>query len=215
MASWLSSFLNPDQGYRDAAREVNRGWQDASGYMQPFQTAGTGEIPRLQGAAGALMDPATLENQWASGYQESPYAQDAMRRSSESGLDAASSMGLMGSSPALESIQRNASSIMNADRQTYLQNLMQKYLAGVQVSQGLFNTGSNTANTMAQSRLNVGDNLGQLKYGEQSAPGALLGRILGMGVGAGATALSGPIGGALANKYIGSYQPTGGMMYAS
>lgn len=175
----IDSFLNPDRGYKKGEDAINRSWEEAKGFMQPYANAGMNEYGRLSGATGNLLHPDQLENKWIQGYEMSPYAQDEIGRSKEYGLDAASSMGLMGSSPALESIQRNSSSIMNADRRNYLQDLMQKYLAGVQSSQNIFGIGAGTAQSMGQGALSTGENVAKMRYGAANAPGEMFAHLLG------------------------------------
>ena len=46
-------------------------------------------------------------------------------RAQEQGLSAASSMGLLGSTPALQAIQAGRSQISNADKHQYLSDLME------------------------------------------------------------------------------------------
>ena len=162
---------NPADGYKDAGKQINKSWQEALGYTKPYQQAGMDAYGGLKDATGRLLNPEELENQWSKGYETSPYAKDEMARSTESGLDAASSMGLMGSSPALQNIQHNSSTIMNQDRRNYLQDLMQKYMAGVQSSQNIFGTGANTAQFMGAGAMQTGEDLAKMKYGETNAPG--------------------------------------------
>lgn len=181
-ANAVSSFFNPQRGYQDADKQLQQSWLEAQGFMKPFMQAGQNELPRLQGAVGNLLDPAALENQWISGYQTSPYAQDMMKRSGEYGMDAASAMGLMGSSPAIENVQRTSASIMNADRQNYLKDLMDKYLAGVSASQNIYGIGANMGSALGQGALGVGENRAQMQYGAANAPGEMLANMLGMGI---------------------------------
>lgn len=182
----LDSFMNPQRGYEDADKATRQYWDEAKRYMQPYNDAGVGEIGRLKDATGRLLDPEGLQNQWSQGYEESPYAKDAVMRSTNLGMDAASSMGLMGSSPAIESIQRTGSSIMNADRRNYLQDLMQKYLTGVQTSQNIFGTGASMGSTMGQGAMNTGQNVAQMRYGAANAPGEMFGNLMGTAAGAAA-----------------------------
>ncbi len=180
----LDSFLHPERGYKAAGEEVGKSWEEAKGYLTPYNTAGTNEIPRLQDATGRLLNPEELENQWASGYEESPYAKDELARANEYGLDAASAMGLGGSSAALENTQRTSSSIMNADRRNYLQDLIQKYIAGVQSSQNLFGTGAGVGTALGQGALQTGENRGQIAYNATNAPGNMFSKLLGAGASA-------------------------------
>lgn len=189
--SMFDSFLHPERGYEQGQDVINQGWNEASGYLEPYSQYGNQEHGRLSNAARRLLHPEQLENDWASGYQMSPYAQDELQRANDIGLNAASSMGLMGSSAGLENLQRTGSSIMNADRRNYLQDLMQKYLAGVQTSQNIFNTGATAGNQLFQGRLQTAEDLAKLRYGAANAPGEMFGNIMGQFASGAGRALAG------------------------
>lgn len=190
------SFLNPEEGYEEAAKKMQEAWQQSQGFQQPFLDAGKNQIGTLTGAENSLLDPSSLLGKWMESYKMSPYAQRSMENAKESGLGAASSMGLMGSSAALNNIQQSSSDIMNADRSQYLNDLMQKYMTGIGIGQNMFNTGAATAGNMGNQGLNVGENLGAAAYGEKNAPGNLLKDILAMGAKAAAAYFSGGASGA-------------------
>lgn len=187
--SMLNSFLHPEKGYEDAEKQIERAWLESKGYLKPYAEAGSGQLPQLQGAENALLNPEELENKWASGYEMSPYAKEEMERAKNYGLDVASSMGLSGSSGALENIQRTGMNIMRSDRMNYLQDLINKYMAGVGIGQNIYGTGASSAGALATGRLQTGENLGQTAYGAASAPGSIFGRLAG-------TAIGGWLGGA-------------------
>lgn len=216
----LSSFLKPGKAYKKAGDELRRAYGESQQYqqqaqqqLQPFAQQGQAAYGDLSGAMRQLLDPQALESQWAQGYETSPYARMLQEQSKNQGLDAASSMGLMGSTPALRAIQQGQAMITAQDRENYLNRLTQKYLSGAELAQGIYGTGAGAAGQMgqnymqqAQNALQQGQGLAQMKYGEQAAPGSLLGKILG---GVGGFALGGPIGSALANRFIGSTGPIG------
>lgn len=176
----FDSMMHPERGYEQGEKAVKDYWDEAKGYMQPYQQAGAGEIDRLRGASDDLMNPEQMENRWASGYQISPHAQQMMERSKNMGMDAASSMGLEGSSAALENIQNSGTNLMNADRDNYMNRLMQKYQLGVQNSQNMFNTGAGTANAMGQGAMQTGNNIAQMRYGAANAPGEMGAKFAGI-----------------------------------
>jgi hypothetical protein len=132
---------------------MDKYYQEGKGYTQPYMDA--------------LMDPQGLQNKWTQGYETSPYAKQAMDMASQSGLNAASSMGLMGSTPALQAIQGGASNIAMADRQNYLNDLMNKYQMGAGMA------------TNAQGNaMHMGDAMGGLKFGERQAGSNMIGQGL-------------------------------------
>ncbi len=202
----ISSFFNPDDAYKQAQEQLQKYFQMAQGYEMPFMNAAGGQLPRLTGAEDQLLDPTALENKWASQYQLSPQAQQEMNQAKSSGLDAASSMGLMGSSAALNNIQRGSSNIMNADRQSFMNDLMQKFLSGIGIGQNIYGTGASAANNMAGNAMTMGSNMGQMKYGEAAAPGQLFGDMLGKLMGSSMSGLGqGGAGGAGAGS--GGFNP--------
>lgn len=181
----IDSFIHPEKGYQAAGDEMQKMWQQIQGfnnqglgYQQPYQTAGAAQIPTLNNAENQLLNPSDLLAKWMDSYSTSPFAKTSMMNAKNAGLDAASSMGLMGSSPALKNIQQSSADIMNADRQQFLNDLMQKYMTGIGIGQNIYGIGGQTAGNMAtnmanlgRTGLNVGENLGQAAYGVQNAPG--------------------------------------------
>lgn len=180
----VSSMLHPERGYQAGEDSINASWDEAKKHMQPYSDAGKNALPGLQGATDKLLDPTALQGEWMKSYETSPWAKDEMQRSQTQGLDAASAMGLSGSSAGLENIQRTGSSIVNADRQNYLNDLMQKYQLGVGSAQNIFGTGAGMAQSMGQGALKTGENVAEMRYGQKNAPGEFYGKMLGMAAGA-------------------------------
>lgn len=176
----FNSFMHPEQGYEDAAKRMEEAWKKAQGEQQPFQQAGIGQVGALTGAENALLDPSKLLADWMSKYQMSPSAQQSLANARESGLDAASSMGLMGSSAALGNIQKSSSDIMNADRQQFLDDLMNKYMKGVGIGQNIYDVGAGAGQSLGQQGLAAGGYLGDMAYGAKNAPGDLFKQMLAM-----------------------------------
>lgn len=169
---WLDPFnvFDPGKGYRAAGKEIKKGYEQGQGYLDPYNQAGRGQIDKLTGAQDRLMNPADLQNEWAKAYQISPYAQQLQEQAKSSGMDAASSQGLLGSSSALNAIQQGSSNIMNADRQQFMNDLMQKYMTGIGVGQNIFNQGAGAANQMSQNANQYGQNMAGMRFGEANAP---------------------------------------------
>lgn len=197
--SALSNFLHPGRAYRKAQQEMNNYYQQGQNALSPYMQQGQQAFEPMMNAMQSLLNPADLYNQWASGYETSPYAQDLMGRATSEGLDAASSMGLLGSTPALQALQAGRTQIFNQDRNNYLDNLMQKYMTGAQMAQNLYGSGQNAANQFGQNAMNMGQNSASLTYGANSAGGNMMGGLLGMALGG---ALGGPLG-AMAGSSLG------------
>lgn len=181
--SWLSSFLHPGKGYDKAQKQLDKYYEQGQGYLQPYSQFGQNAYGDYSNAMKALLNPEQLQNQWIQNYETSPAAQNAMNMAKEHGLDAASSMGLMGSNTALNALQGGTTQIGLEDRQNYLDNLMQKYLAGAGIAGNIFGQGAGAAGQMGQNSMNMGQNSAQMAFGKQNAGGNMLGNIIGGGVG--------------------------------
>jgi len=186
---WLDSFFHPEKAYEKGQEQLNQYFDKSQGFLQPYNQFGQDTYGDLSGAMKRLLNPADLEAEWTKGYTESPSAIQAEKMAQDRGLNAASSLGLNGSNTALQALQGGTSRIALDDRQNFLNNLMQKYLAGTGIAQNVFNTGANTAGVMSNNAANMGNNSAQMAYGEQAAPGSLFGKLLGMGVGVGTGAI--------------------------
>lgn len=178
IGNMFSSFFHPEKGYEEAEKEFRRAWDESRNRQQPFVNQGQEQYGNLMGAENALLNPETLLNKWISGYEESPYAKKSFENARESGLNAASSQGLLGSSTATQNIQNSASNIMNADRSQYLNDLIQKYLAGVNIGQNIYGIGANTAGELGREGLEYGRDIGGARYGSRNAPGNLLSNLI-------------------------------------
>ena len=179
--SMLSSFMRPQRGYQAGQEQLDKYYNQAQNQMQPYVQQGQQQYGNINNSINSLLDPQALQDKWSSGYQESQAAKDTQALAQQQGLDAASSMGLMGSSTALNAIQAGTSQIGAQDRQTYLDNLMQKYLAGTGMSQNIYNQGANSAGQMGQNAMNMGQNSAQMAYGQQNAPGQMFGNLVNTG----------------------------------
>lgn len=199
--SWLSSFLHPGKGYDKGQEQLNNYYNQGQGYLQPYNTNGMNQYGNLNDVIKNLLDPTELNKKWTESYTESPQAKQAEQLAQQHGLDAASSMGLMGSNTALQATQAGTTQIALDDRQRYLDDLMNKYMQGAGLSQGIYNTGANTAGQMSNNANQMGQNSAQMAFGKQNAGGDLFGKLLGTGVGLVGSALGGPIGGALASRW--------------
>lgn len=180
----VDSFLNPQKGYEKGQGQLNKYYQQGQGYLNPYNQFGQNAYGDYSTAMRRLLDPAALQNEWARGYTESDSAKNTAKMAQENGLDAASGLGLMGSNTALNAIQGGTTKIGLDDRQNYLDNLMQKYLAGAGIAGNIFGTGASAAGGMSNNAMNMGNNSAQMAFGEQNAPGDLFGKLIGTGVAA-------------------------------
>lgn len=187
--SWLSSFLHPEKGYQKGQEQLDKYFQQAQQNYQPLINQGQAAYGDMNTAMQKLLNPGGLQDEWIKNYKESEAAKNMEGMAQEHGLNAASSMGLMGSSPALQAIQAGTSQIGAQDRQTYLDNLMQKYLAGTGLAQSIYGTGANAAGQAGQNAMTMGQNSAQMAFGQQNAPGDMFSKLL-----QGAASFATPIG---------------------
>lgn len=181
----LSSFLHPGRAYRKAEQGMMPFYNQAQSYAQPYAQQGQAAYQPLNSAMQSLLNPRQLQGDWMAGYEESPYATQLSDMATNQGLEAASSMGLMGSTPALRAIQEGTSFIKNQDRQRYLDDLFQKYITGANIAQNIYGQGAQMSSLLGNNAMNMGQNVAQLRYGRQAAPGNLFGNLLGTLLGGG------------------------------
>lgn len=195
--SFLSSIFGG--GDSSAQSDLTNYYNQGKSYLSPYATAGNTILPQLTGAASALLNPEQLETNWINSYQESPYAKQLSGITSQAGMDTASSMGLLGSNSALGAITQSTGDIVSKDRQNYLNDLMTKYLGGVNALRSVYSGGENAANALGNLSQTMGENSADLAYNAANGPGDLLAGLIGT---AGGAFLGGPggaaIGGALA-----------------
>ena len=199
--SWLSSFLHPQRGYQAGQQQLDKYYNQAQGLQDPYNQNGLTQSNNLNKYIESLMDPQALQDKWASGYKESEAAKNMENMAQEHGLNAANSMGLMGSNTALNALQSGTSQIGALDRQNYLNDLMEKYKMGAGLSQGMYNTGAGAAGQMGQNAMNMGQNSADMAYGMQNSGGNMLSGLIGQGIGLAGSALGGPMGAALAKRW--------------
>lgn len=179
---YVTSFLHPERGYKSAEAPINQGYEEAKGYLDPYFQHGNEQYSYLNDAASQLMNPADLENKWASSFELSPFAQRLLQINKEQGLEDASSMGLMGSSAALSNIQRGAGDIVASQRRQYMQDLMDKFLKGIGLRGDIYSQGLGAGTNLANLASNRAENLANLEYGRVNAPGMLYEKLLGTAI---------------------------------
>lgn len=189
----LHSFLNPEEGYQDAQTKLKeyfdmalKSGKSAQDILQPLINQGQSQYGRLNEQAENLNNPVNLENEWANAYTESPYAKQLTSEATSAGKDAASSMGLLGSSAALNNIQKSAGNIMQSDRSAFMDDLMKKYMSSIGIGQNLYGVGASATGAQSSEGIDLskliagaGENFAGLKYGETASPGINFGKGIG------------------------------------
>ena len=98
--SWFSQWLHPGGAYKGAQEQSEKYYNESKGYRQPYIEQGQNAYQQLQDQINKLTNPAALQDEWSKGYETSPYAKQLQAEAQTGGLDAASAMGLGGSSAA-------------------------------------------------------------------------------------------------------------------
>jgi hypothetical protein len=175
--SWLSELLHPGNAYKKAGDVSNQFYNQSQNQLTPYNQMGQQAGGDLQSMLQKLMDPKAFQSELMQGYEQSPYAQQMLKQNQSSGLDAASQMGLMGSSGALNNIQQGAGNIMNQDRNQYLQNLLDMYGQGTGIAQGLYGQGASSAGQQSQNAMNQGNTMSALNFGGHQAGSNMLSNL--------------------------------------
>ena len=194
--SWFSDWTHPGDPSKDSQEQLEKYYNEGKGIQQPFVNNANESYTGLKDMYGKLMDPAKLQSEWANNYQESPYAKQMQAEAQSGGMDAASAMGLGGSSAALSNIQKGSADIMQKDRQNYMNDLMQKYMGAIGIGQNTYNQGVQTAGNMGNQANQMGQNSAQNKFNQSSAGGNMFGGLMGTAAGIAGSVL-GPVGTAL------------------
>lgn len=180
--SWLSNLLHPGRGYDKAKEATQKYYGDAQNALNPYNQNGQAAQQQLMEYLKNLSDPSKLQEEWGKNYKESDYAKQLQQGSIDKGLNAAGSMGLMGSSAALNNIQEEGSDIMAKDRQQYMDDLMKKYMAGMGLGENISGTGASAAGQQSQNAMNQGQNEAGLDFGKYNAgPNMLMQMLNGAG----------------------------------
>lgn len=178
----FDSIFDPGRAYRKAADEYKKGWEQAQGYEKPYWQSGTDQINKLTGAEDKLLDPSKLQSEWAAGYETSPYAKQLQDQAMSQGLDSAGSMGLLGSSSALQSLQQGSTNIMQKDRQNYMDDLMKKYLSGIGIGQNMFNTGATMGGKLGDQSMSFGEQMGKAKFGDMTSKNKMISDLINLAI---------------------------------
>jgi hypothetical protein len=174
----FSSFLHPERGYEKGQEQLDQYYNQSQNYLQPYQQHGEEAYGHLNGALQNLLNPSQLYDQFVQQYQQSDASKYAQERALNQGNRAASSMGILGSTPALRAIQAGTAEIGAQDQERYLERLINQYLQGAGLAQGIYGTGAQAGSQLGQNALNMGNSSAQLAFGKQNAPGQLFNDLL-------------------------------------
>lgn len=200
ISNWLFGDNNNNQNPANAAQPyLNQLTQMLPGYYNPYISAGLNSLPGLQQQYGALMNPNFI-NTMGQNFQQSPGYQFQVNQALGAANRAAAAGGMAGSPQEQQQIASTTNQLANQDYYNWLDHAMNAYGMGLQGQQGLYNTGFNASNELAQnmggaleSQANLGYagqiNQNEMNQGNRGASmgfvGDLLGGLLGAGGGFG------------------------------
>ncbi len=173
------SLFGSDKPYKDAMHQYRKYTEQGRQTQQPWLQAGQQAIPQYQNWLQSQQNPSEFINNLMGQYQESPYAQYMQQQSMNSGQNAASASGLMGSTPLMQQLQQNAGNIASSDIGSWLQNVLGINTQYGQGQQNLMQGGQNSANALSGMYQNAGQNMGQAAYGAANARNQDWGRMIG------------------------------------
>lgn len=176
--SWFSQWAHPGRGYKKAGKEEQRNFNEAQNIRKPVMDRGDEAYKGYNDMYQKLMHPEELQSEWASHYEKSPYATQLQQEAMGQGLDAASASGLNGSSAAIHNIEKGGADIMQKDRQQYMNDMMQKYLAAMGIGQDLNSQGNNMRSQSATGQQQHGEWQANNKFNEYNAGGNRFGDIM-------------------------------------
>lgn len=206
---YFDSLLHPENAYKEAQKQREKYYQEAMGYLNPLMEHGEAAYELLSPEMMRLLNPMELQNEWIEGYETSPYALNEAQVAREQGGNALQSMGLMGSTPGAKAVTSATTDIIMRDRQKYLDDIMQKYMTGLNLTSGFYNTGANARTNASNAAMNMGDESATNAANQYSAQGRLMGNLLGTGATLGAFALGGPTAGMSMDR-MNPWSTTGG-----
>ena len=178
IAAGLWGGHKQEQAHKAARNTMESAIDRGAAYTAPYRDRGDRIGDTLEEQLKRLLDPQSLENEWASSYETSPYAEFMMDRAETQGKDLASSLGLLGSTTAEEGINVQKLGILGKDRQQYMNDLMQKYMNGINLGQGIYGTGANAASGLSSQWGQVGPQLGTSAYSRNAQGGNTLANII-------------------------------------
>jgi hypothetical protein len=180
----FNSFMHPEKGYEKAQNQYDKYYGQAQGHLQPYEEQGQQAYGNLNEAMQQLMNPSSLYDKFMNDYHMSDSAKFNQERTQQSGLNALSSMGMLGSTPAIQAMQGENARIGADDEMRYMKQMIEQYMQGANVAQGIYGQGAQAAGQLSQNASNMGSNSAEAAFGKQNAPGNRMAGLLQAGLGA-------------------------------
>jgi hypothetical protein len=148
----------------------------------PYIQAGLGALPQLQSQYGQLMNGNFINNM-GQNFQQSPGLKFQIDQATGAANRAAAAGGSLGTPAEQQNLANVTNGLANQDYYNWLNHAMNAYGMGLQGEQGLYNTGFNASNELAN---NLGANAmsqANLAYAGQQNQNQFRGGMLGAGLG--------------------------------
>jgi hypothetical protein len=174
----FKSFMNPEKGYQKGQEQLDKYYQQGQQYLQPYTQHGEEAYGALNEAQNNLLNPSSLHDRWIQDYNQSEASKIAQARAMEQGNRAASTNGVLGSTPHLQAMQAGSAEIGAQDMEHYIDRMIQQYLQGAGIAQGIYGQGANAAGAMSNNANQMGQNSAEMAYGKQNAPGNMFNDLL-------------------------------------
>lgn len=169
--SWWDDFTSngydqAGQGYQKGADAVNNSYNNATGFMNPYNQMGMGEMGMYGQGVNAMADPNGLINKFMANYSMSPQAQFQMKQGQQGINNAAAAGGTLGSGPEQKQMTQFNQGVTNNDQNNYLNQRLGLYNQFVNGAGNMVGMGQNAAGQMGNWAMDQGSDLAQL-YGQQ------------------------------------------------
>lgn len=171
---WFDNLFGggQEQAGKDMYNQMQQGWQNAQGMMNPYIQRGNTAYQAYIDALNQSKDPAALYNQFASGYKESPEALAQLQVGQKNANNAAAAGGMLGSGAEQTAAASLAQSTRASDFDKYMQNMYNtrsQYLGG---QQGLEGQGFNASNNLMQQMQKYFEDMAKAKGAQDVGRGS-------------------------------------------
>lgn len=168
--SWIDELFGGgrEQAGKDMYNELNQGWGNAEGMMNPYIQRGNTAYQSYLDALNQGKNPMDLYNQFAAGYKESPEALAQVQVGQKNANNAAAASGMLGSGAEQTAAANLAQSTRSQDFDKYMQNMYNtrtEYLGG---QGGLETQGFNASNNLMQQMQKYFEDMANAKAGEDT-----------------------------------------------
>ena len=153
------------QGYQNGINAVNQSYNNATGFMNPYNQMGMNEMGQYQSGVNAMSNPNFYNNLMA-GYSQSPQAQLQLQQGNNGINAAAAASGTLGSTPEMQQMSQFNQQVSNGDMQQYANNKLGVYNQFLNGAGNMVGMGQNAAGQMGGWAMDQGSDLAQL-YGQQ------------------------------------------------